>query len=136
MEEGIISFLSDEVLPLNQYSPLTLAFIGDAVYELYIRSKLVHDTNTSADTLHKRAVRYVKASGQCDAFDRIEPHLTEDELKAFKRGRNTKTNPKAKNAGLAEYKKATGFEALIGYIYLKKDFDRLNQILKLATEFE
>lgn len=136
MEESIGLFLKDENLPINQYSPLTLAFIGDAVYELYVRSKLVHDTNTSADTLHKRAVKYVKASGQCDAFDKIEQLLTEEELKAFKRGRNTKTNTKAKNAGLAEYKKATGFEAMIGYMYLKKDTERLNQILKLATELE
>ena len=136
MEESISLFLDNENLPLNQYSPLTLAFIGDAVYELYVRSKLVYDTNTSADTLHKRAVKYVKASGQCDAFDRIEAILTEEELRAFKRGRNTKTNTKAKNAGLAEYKKATGFEALIGYIYVKKDVERLNQILKLATGLE
>ncbi len=126
----------EKSLDIKQYSALALAFLGDAVYEMHVRSKILAKTNAPADVLHKMAVKYVKASAQCEAFDRIEPLLTEEEITAFKRGRNAKTNTKAKNAGLAEYKKATGFEALLGYLYLKGDTDRLNELLAACGDFE
>ncbi len=136
MEKGLEIFEQRKHLEINEYSPLTLAFLGDAVYELFIRSNLVKDTNTSPNVLHKRAVVFVKASAQCDAYDRIEPHLNEDEVRMFKRGRNSKVNSKAKNADLAEYKKATGFETLLGYLYIKGDTERLYELLNIATQFE
>lgn len=118
------------------YSPLALAFLGDAVFEIYIRVHLLKKANSSVDSLHRKAVKYVKASAQCEAFDRIEPHLTEKELRIFKRGRNAKSNSKAKNAALSEYKKATGFETLLGYLHINEEFERLNELLEIAAEFE
>ena len=135
MEKGIELFEQSEHININEYSPLTLAFLGDAVYELFIRSNLTKDTNTSPNVLHKRAVQYVKASAQCEAYDKMEPHLTEEEIRMFKRGRNSKVNTKAKNADLAEYKKATGFETLLGYLYIKGDNERLYELLNIATNF-
>lgn len=135
MEKGIELFEQSEHININEYSPLTLAFLGDAVYELFIRSNLTKDTNTSPNVLHKRAVQYVKASAQCEAYDKMEPHLTEEEIRVFKRGRNSKVNTKAKNADLAEYKKATGFETLLGYLYIKGDNERLYELLNIATNF-
>ena len=135
MEKGIELFEQSEHININEYSPLTLAFLGDAVYELFIRSNLTKDTNTSPNVLHKRAVQYVKASAQCEAYDKMEHLLTEEEIRMFKRGRNSKVNTKAKNADLAEYKKATGFETLIGYLYIKGDNNRLYELLDIATDF-
>jgi len=126
----------EKSLDIKQYSALALAFMGDAVYEMHVRSKILSKTNAPADVLHKMAVKYVKAVAQCEAFDRIEGMLNDDELAAFKRGRNAKTNTKAKNAGLAEYKKATGFEALLGYLYLKGESERLNELLAACGDFE
>ena len=126
----------EKSIDIKQYSALALAFMGDAVYEVYVREKILKKTNAPADVLHKMAVKYVKAAAQCEAFDRIESLLTDEELSAFKRGRNAKTNTKAKNAGLAEYKKATGFEALLGYLQLKGDKERLAELLDACGDFE
>ncbi|MBO5099264.1 MAG: Mini-ribonuclease 3 [Clostridia bacterium] len=119
----------------DRYSPLALAFLGDAVFEMYIREHLLSKANAPVDSLHKKAVRYVKASAQCEAFDRIEPYLNEKELRVFKRGRNAKINTKAKNAALSEYKKATGFETLLGYLHINGDISRLNELLSIAAVF-
>lgn len=135
MEESLISDLSTAVTEdVRQYSPLTLAFIGDGVYELFVRTQIVKNTNAPANQLHKRCVHYVRAQGQCVSMDALLPHLTEQEIDAFKRGRNAKINTKAKNAGLAEYKKATGFEALIGYLYVTKQTERLEFLMQKAFE--
>ncbi len=136
METNLEKFSEGFNKPINEYSPLTLAFLGDAVYELFIRAHIVKNSNTSPNMLHKKAVVYVKADAQCIAYDKIEPYLTEEEIKIFKRGRNSKVNTKAKNATLAAYKKATGFETLIGYLYVKGESDRLNELFKIATDFE
>ena len=82
-----------------------------------------------------KTVKYVKASSQCEAFDKIEPYLTEKELRVFKRGRNAKINTKSKSVSLSEYKKATGFEALLGYLYINNDIQRLNELLDISTVF-
>ena len=109
-------------LPPEQLSPLTLAFVGDAVYEV----------NMQVSKLHKIAIRYVSAVSQSKIMHAIENDLTEDELNVYKRGRNANSHTSAKNADIVDYRHATGFEALIGYLYLKKDFTRLNKILDLS----
>ena len=116
----------------SQYSPLVLAYIGDAVFEIYVRKMLVTQAqgNTSVDRLHKKATEYVKSSAQSKSYRRIEGSLTEDEISVFKRGRNAKCNP-PKNADVIEYHTATGLEALIGYIYLSENYDRLDEIMNL-----
>lgn len=136
METNLDYFQKPLKLDIHEYSPLTLAFIGDGVYELYIRAMLVGKINAPVDMLHKKAVSYVKASAQGDAYDRILPHLTEQEITMFKRGRNAKVNTKAKNAGLAEYKKATGFETLLGYLFVTKQNERLYELLEIAVGVE
>lgn len=133
MEESLITALSGEVVEdIKEYSPLTLAFIGDGVYELFVRTQVVKNTNAPSSKLHARCVKFVRAAGQCAAMDALEPLLTEEEIAVFKRGRNTKVNTKAKNASLAEYKKATGFEALLGFLYVSKRTERLEELMHIA----
>ena len=117
----------------EQYSPLVLAQMGDAVYELYVRNMLISKANTQVDKLHKAAVKIVKAEAQCEAFRKIEDLLTEKEIAVFKRGRNTKSSV-PKHSSVAEYRTATGLEALIGYIYLTGDKNRLDYIMNLILE--
>lgn len=112
----------------NQYSALTLAYIGDCVYELYIRLYLIHEKDYPVKILHKSSTKYVKASAQAEYFRLIEGILTEEEMAVFKRGRNTNSHP-PKNANMIDYKIATGVEALIGYTYLKGDKERLLTLL-------
>lgn len=133
METHLGEFSGNFKMKAGEYSPLTLAFLGDGVFELFVRAKIVNNTNAAANTLHRKAVTYVKASAQCEAYDKILPYLTEEEIKIFKRGRNAKVNTKAKNASLAEYKKATGFETLVGFLYADKGLDRLMYLLELGT---
>lgn len=119
---------------LNRVSPLYLAYIGDAVYELYIRTMIAKDGNIPVAKLHKTATTYVKAKAQSDTIHALMPHLTEEETAVFKRGRNAKSATSAKNADIVDYRHATGFEALLGYLYLKKDFKRLEEILTKSFE--
>ena len=119
-------------ISINQLSSLQLAYVGDAVYELYIRTMISKDKNIPVNKLHREATSYVKAKAQSMIVRRLEPYLTEEELSVFKRGRNAKSATAAKNADIVDYRHATGFEALIGYIYLKKDFERLDEILNLS----
>ena len=132
--EKNISLNGDDILTeAEQYSPLVLAYMGDAVYELYVRKMLVSKANTQVDKLHKSAVQIVKAEAQCVAFRKIENQLTEKEMAIFKRGRNTKSSV-PKHSSVAEYRTATGLEALIGYIYLTGDTNRLDYIMNLILE--
>ncbi len=119
---------------LNEVSPLYLAYIGDAVYELYIRTMIAKDANIPVSKLHKTATSYVKAKAQSDTVHALMEFLTEEEIKIFKRGRNAKSATSAKNADIVDYRHATGFEALLGYLYFKKDFIRLEEILKKSFE--
>ena len=114
----------------NEYSPLVLAYVGDAVYELYVRKHITKDNNIQVDKLHKMAVSVVKSSAQAKSYHLIENMLTEEETAVFKRGRNAKSSV-PKNSDMSEYKTATGLEALIGYIYLKGDINRLDEIMNL-----
>ncbi len=117
----------------KQYSALTLAYIGDCVFELYTRTYLIKDKDYPVKTLHKNATRYVRASAQAEYFRKIEGILTEEEAAVFHRGRNTNSKP-PKNADMVDYKIATGVEALIGYTYLKGDTHRLMELLGYITE--
>ena len=119
---------------VRAYSPLTLAYIGDAVYELVIRTVIVERANKAANELHKKAVKYVQAGTQAAMIIALQDVLTEDEMAVFKRGRNAKSNTSAKNASITDYRKATGFEALIGYLYLMDDMDRVLYLVKEGIE--
>ena len=117
----------------NEYNSLVLAYIGDTLYDLYVRTRLISENeNMLAHKLHVRAIKFVKAHGQSEAVKYIEPVLTEQELAAYKRGRNSKSFTVPKNADVGEYRRATGFEALLGWQYVSKEQDRLEEIMKLA----
>lgn len=109
--------------------PLVLAYIGDAVFELYVRTKLLGEGELKVSSLHHRAVEYVKAKGQADFLHRLEDMLTPEEKDIVRRGRNAKSVTVPKNAEVADYRLATGFEALIGYLFLKGETLRLSEIL-------
>ncbi len=115
---------------VRAYSPLTLAYIGDAVYEVVVRTVIVERANRAVNELHKRGVKYVQAGSQAAMILALQELLTEDERAVYKRGKNAKTNTSAKNASLADYHKATGFEALIGYLYLTDQTDRMLYLIK------
>ena len=119
----------------NQYNPLVLAYIGDSLYDVYVRSSLIseHD-GMSAHKLHVEAIKFVKAHGQSEAMAFIEERLTEEEVCAYKRGRNTKSFTVPKNADVGEYRRATGFEALLGWLYVGKKTERLNAVMEMAYE--
>ena len=115
---------------IKTYSPLTLAYIGDAVYEIVIRTILVEKGNAQVNKLHQRASKLVKASAQSEIIEKLKEDLTEEELVVYKRGRNAKSYTMAKNATMSDYRRATGFEALMGYLYLKEDFGRIVELVR------
>lgn len=119
-------------------STQVLAFVGDAVYTLYIREKLTLSTNLKGRNLHNEVTSFVKATGQSDFIGKILPMLNETEVAIFKRARNHKTLSSAKNASIVDYRRATGLEAVIGYLYLTGNMKRLTTILNLSegTNFE
>ena len=119
---------------IRTYSPLTLAYIGDAIFELVVRTVLVERKNTQAEKLHKAATKIVKAETQALMIEALKEDLTEEELAVFKRGRNAKAMTRAKNATMSEYRRATGFEALMGYLYLKGDMARMIELICLGVE--
>ena len=120
----------------KQYSPLTLAYIGDAVYEVVVRTILVERGNAPVNVLHKQASKLVKAEAQADAYHRIKELLTEEELSVFRRGRNAKSYTSAKNATIGDYRMATGFEALVGYWYLTRQTERMLRMIKAGMTEE
>lgn len=114
---------------INTMSPLTWAYIGDAVYELYIRNYLIETTNLKPNKLHREATKFVKASSQAKILDKLKDFLNEEELEIIRRGRNTQNHHLPKNANPTDYMYSTAFEGLIGYLYLTKQETRLNEIL-------
>ena len=119
------------VQQVKQLNPLVLAIVGDAIYEVFIRTYLVEkNRDMNAHKIHVKAIEYVKAHAQSEYMKFIIGNLDEEELSMFKRGRNAKSATTPKNADLNEYKWATGFEALIGFLYLSEKNDRLNQIFE------
>ncbi len=130
----ILSSFDIEEKDIRTYSPLTLAFLGDSVYELMIRTLVVGKGNTSPAKLHRASSSFEKATAQSMILDRIEGVLTEEEKDYVRRGRNSKPRTMAKNASAHDYLKATGLEALIGFLYIKGDEERLIELMKKGTE--
>jgi ribonuclease-3 family protein len=123
-------------IDIRTYSPLSLAYIGDAVYEVIVRTVLLHKGNMAVNKYHRQASRLVNASAQSEMMGILEPLLTEEELSVYKRGRNAKSYTSAKHASVVDYRRATGFEALIGYLYLKEDMDRIFYLVKIGLHIE
>ena len=117
---------------LRSYSPLTLAYIGDGVYELIIRTILVKKGSCPVNRLHKKASSLVKAGAQSAIMEVIEEELTPEDLSVYRRGRNAHSPTMAKHATMADYRRATGFEALMGYLYLKEDYTRMLTLVRMG----
>jgi ribonuclease-3 family protein len=119
---------------IREYSPLVLAYIGDAVHELFVRTLILSEKSGPVCILHRLATGYVKAKAQSNAIHKIFDVLTQDEQDIVRRGRNAKPSTMPKNADIIEYKYATGFEALLGYLYLNQKYDRMMQIIRLSIK--
>lgn len=119
----------------SQYSPLALAFIGDSIYGAVAKTVVMFKGNCPADKLNRKAVKYVKAVSQAKAADHMidEGIFTDEEMAVYKRGRNAKSPTSAKNASVGDYRKATGLEAVIGWVYLRGDIDRVIELVKIAV---
>lgn len=119
---------------IRSYSPLALAYIGDGIYELVVRTVIVEKANRRNNDLHRMAVRYVKAENQARMAESLKPLLTEEEGDVFRRGRNASPHSVAKNAKRSDYYKATGFEALMGYLYLTGQTERMLELIRSGME--
>ncbi|MCI9238075.1 ribonuclease III domain-containing protein [Lachnospiraceae bacterium 50-23] len=119
---------------IKEYSPLTLAYIGDSIYDLIIKSLVLNQGNRPVQKLHCMTSSYVQASAQSKMMRVMQEHLTEQEHAVYKRGRNAKSVSPAKNQSVTDYRRATGFEALLGYLYLNKEYERLLELVKLGLE--
>lgn len=124
-------FTQDNINP-REYNPLALAYIGDSVYDLFVRTKVLSKGNRHVTQMHRESVGFVKAHSQAVSAYALEAELTEDELRVLKWGRNAKSNTTPKNADVTEYRMATGFETLIGYLYLSGEYQRLSYLMKKA----
>ena len=134
LEKAIKETFALAEINADQYSPLALAYMGDCAYEIVIRTLLLHKGNTHVDRLNKRASNLAKAGTQAQMIMAILDKLSEEEVTIYKRGRNAKAYTSAKNASINDYRKATGFEALIGWLYLKGEFDRMTEIIRMGFE--
>ena len=123
-----------EEVDIREYSPLTLAYIGDCIYDLVIKSLVINEGNKQVNKLHQETSRLVQASTQSLMMRAMQEHLTEEEHAVYKRGRNAKSVSPAKNQSITDYRRATGFEALLGYLYLKKDYKRLLDLVKIGLD--
>ena len=123
-----------EKIEIDTMSPLIWAYVGDSVYELYVRSHLVNTTKQKPHQLHIKTIQYVKASAQANILKKIMNELSDEEKEIVRRGRNTENHHLPKNAEPEDYMYATAFEALIGYLYLTKNDERLNEILKQVID--
>ena len=119
---------------IREYSPLTLAYIGDSIYDLVIKTLVINEENQQVQKLHARTSELVQASAQSKMMRVLQELLTEEEHAIYKRGRNAKSVSPAKNQTLTDYRRATGFEALMGYLYLKKDMKRLINLVKIGLD--
>ena len=123
-----------EEVDIREYSPLTLAYIGDCIYDLVIKSLVISGGNKQVNKLHQETSKLVQASAQSLMMRAMQEHLTEEEHAVYKRGRNAKSVSPAKNQSITDYRRATGFEALLGYLYLKKDYKRLLDLVKIGLD--
>lgn len=133
MEKGYIPAPIIDKAQAKLINPLSLAFVGDAVQTLYVRSRLTVENNTKSGVLHRLASGELNAGAQALEVKRVLPHLTSEEEEVYKRGRNCKTGRKAKNAAVTDYRKASGLEALYGYLYLTGEYERLSFLLEVAS---
>ena len=124
----------DTAINPNTLSPITLAFVGDAVYSLIVREELALTSDKKANELHKICAGRVSAVSQCEAIKRIMDELSEEEKEVFKRGRNATTSHTPKNASSRDYHYATGFESLFGYLYLSRKYDRIKELYSLICQ--
>ncbi len=138
MEESVslvkqlkIAFDCKEV-DIRTYSPLTLAYIGDSIYDVIIRTVVVERGNRGANDLHKMTIQYVNAGTQAAMIEALYEDLNEEEMAVYKRGRNAKSYTTAKNASVTDYRKATGMEALIGYLYLQDKMERILELIQIG----
>lgn len=134
MRKELLELFGLEEQDIRTYSPLTLAYLGDAVYELIVRTVLVEKKNKQPEKLHKAATKIVKAETQALMAEALKESLTEEELSVYKRGRNAKAVTRAKNATMSEYRRATGFEALMGYLYLQDRTERMLELVRMGIE--
>ncbi|MGN0243425.1 MAG: Mini-ribonuclease 3 [Lachnospiraceae bacterium] len=138
MEESLKQYLKTALhikeVDARTYSPLSLAYIGDAVYDLMIRTMVVSQANMQVNKYHKMTSAFVKAQTQAALIHAIEGELTEEELAVYKRGRNAKSFTTAKNASVIDYRTATGMEALIGYLYLDNQDERMIDLVRMGLE--
>lgn len=125
-----------EVNKINNINPIVLAFVGDAVYSLFVRERLAFLSDAKTGELNKLATSEVRASAQAKFIEEIKDLLTEEEIGVFKRARNAKKTTRAKSASVVEYNMSTGFEAVLGYLYIKGDIDRLNFLLNKGIKDE
>ncbi len=132
--DGILERFPGKRQDVRTYSPLALAYIGDAVYDLIIRTVVVERANRPAAQLHRTAVHFVSAQAQAVIVQGLLPELTEEELAVYRRGRNSKPHTIPKNASPGDYLKATGFEALLGYLYLQGRMDRVLELVKRGID--
>ena len=131
MEKGVIM----DNIQIKTVSALVLAYMGDAVYESYVREHLIlKNPNMKVNDLHKATIKYVRAKSQANIVNKLEKDLTEEEINVFKRGRNQKSNTVPKNADILDYRHATGFEAILGYLHMSNDKDRLKYIINKSIE--
>lgn len=131
---AIIEKLAMEKQDIRTISPLTLAYIGDSVFDLTIKTMVVGEGNAPVNKMHKKVSEIVKAHGQVLMYEAIKDILTEDESSVFKRGRNAKSYTSAKNATKIDYRIATGYEALIGYLYLQDKMDRVLELVNIGLD--
>ena len=134
--EGLEKHLTLEPFKANTYSPLALAYIGDSIYDLVIRTMVMNQGSKAVGKMHKEVSGYVNANAQAKIYYAIADQLTEEEQGAFKRGRNANTKSTPKNADLKTYKHATGFEAVLGYLYLQGNMDRLLELIAMGLKEE
>ncbi|MCQ2978909.1 MAG: ribonuclease III [Clostridia bacterium] len=126
----------DKNVNIDEMSPANLAYVGDAVFEIYVRSKITLEANRTIKDLNKEAMKYVKANMQAECFKHIEEKLTEEELEIYKRCRNHKGSISSKSATVSDYRMATGLEGLLAYLFLKERFDRLDEIMEEIFKFK
>lgn len=143
MEESIKKSLADSIsecfgmqeVDIRTYSPLALAYIGDCVFDLIIKTLVMNEGNQPVQKMHQKTSNIVQASSQSKMMRVLQPILTEDEHTVYKKGRNTKTVSLAKNQSLTDYRRATGFEALMGYLYLTDQYDRMTELVKKGLAY-
>ena len=142
MEKSIkqgLDFYIEKILDIGKmdvevYSPLALAYIGDCVYDLIIKSWIMSRGNRQVHKMHEETREYVKASAQSLMMRTMQGYLTQEEHAVYRRGRNAKSVSPAKNQSITDYRRATGFEALVGYLYLKKEYQRLTELVKIGLD--